>query len=73
MIHSQNETDPIINEEVTSEDIVPVTKNSWLNPTNDLGKLESGFVMDSITYGSVSKPNLKELQVVKIKKTASIK
>ncbi|MEN9323042.1 MAG: hypothetical protein RIT03_1902 [Bacteroidota bacterium] len=53
MIHSQNETDPIINEEVTpEEDIVPVTKNSWLNPTNDLGKLESGFVLDDAVYST---------------------
>lgn len=72
MIHSQNETDPILKEELPPEEVIaPVTKNSWLNPTHDLGKLESGFVLDSITYGCVSKPNPKELQVFKIKKTAS--
>jgi hypothetical protein len=71
MIHNQNEKDPdAIAEEILEVVHVPVTKNSWLNPSDGIGKLETGFVLDSITYGYKFKPNSKELQEFNINKNS---
>lgn len=38
------------NEISTELEILPITKNSWLYPTDSFGNLEKGVVMDSRTY-----------------------
>jgi hypothetical protein len=51
MIHNQNEKDPdAIAEEIPEVVHVAETKNSWLNPSDGLGKLETGFVLDDAVY-----------------------
>jgi hypothetical protein len=51
MIHIQNEEDlHVIAEEIPEFVRVPVAKNSWLNPSDGLGKLETGFVLDDAVY-----------------------
>jgi hypothetical protein len=40
-----------------SEQIIPQTKNKWLYPTNEFGKLEEGVVIDSNTY-KTAKPEV---------------
>ena len=53
MIHNQNEKDPdAIAEEIPEVVHVPVTKNSWLNPSDGIGKLETGFVLDDAVYSA---------------------
>lgn len=53
MIHIQNEEDlHVIAEEIPEVVHIPVTKNSWLNPSDGLGKLEHGFVLDDAVYST---------------------
>lgn len=40
------------NEMSTVLEVLPITKNSWLYPTDSFGNLEKGVVMDSRTYYS---------------------
>ncbi|MFM2265108.1 MAG: hypothetical protein RLZ77_526 [Bacteroidota bacterium] len=53
MILNQNEKNPdAIAEEIPEVVHVPVIKNSWLNPNDGIGKLETGFVLDDVVYSA---------------------